>query len=136
MRHRIIPLLLTASLLPAMSNAGGGPRIWGQSHTHQIEFANDLGIAEGNVVLRISSPTSESDDQVLLSVPFREKCVATNKEIRCAKDGKTVLSGVVYRLTPDGSPRCFGASYEWRYTCVKGCRKELPHYLWIDPYEC
>jgi len=137
MRHAAQVLIVVALLSPLACAAGGSPRIWGQSRTHQVTFADDATFSEARIEIRKpSSEASDSYDKIVLSVPFRDICVATDNEIRCSPEGKTILAGVVYRLTMDGSPRCFGATSEPRYTCIKGCRKELPRYLWIDPYEC
>ena len=138
MRLLTLMLLLPVLLAPFDSNATGLVEIWGVSRTHKISIQGERSnFSDAKIkVETISSNRSDAYDKTLFEAPFIDVCVASKEQISCSPQSNSIVAGVVYRRTPDGSARCFRTTFEWRYTCVQGCRKELPRYLWIDPFEC
>jgi len=109
----------------------------GQSPRFRVVIAQDCAFESRIETTEIDPQTHE------YSIPkpgalFKDECQfgAEEETFSCRSGGKTVLSGSVYKLTDDASPSCKGDMFGHRYTCVKGCTKDVPRYLDIAPYEC
>ncbi len=116
--------------------------IEGQSTRYRIVITNDYP-NDPKTQLLVYELVEEPDhlheqySKQIASLPFASQCVAinTHTEIVCRSKGSTILAGVTYRVTRDETPLCPGNVKEYRYTCKRGCKSDVPVYLKINSYE-
>ena len=122
----VIFLICTAG-----AHAGDSASITGSTHKFRISFHDPRGGADEFITVSNIDPEVPSAPMV----SFSSQCVATARKIQCRRGGVTPLAGATYKVTNDGSPVC-GGLWEPRFTCVRGCTRDTPRYLQINPYEC
>jgi hypothetical protein len=135
MKVNHIVIALIASMLASVASAGDSATFRGQSAKYWIEFQNPMDVPDTTIEVNEWVEADFGYTKKVSSIRFKSECQASDKEIRCAKKGKSPLAGAVYRRTLDSTPSCPG-QVEYRFTCVKGCTTVAPRYIGIHPYEC
>jgi hypothetical protein len=125
-------LLLTSPVFAACATD-----ITGYSKEFKVVIFQDCGIRSEIVVSKLDK---KNDDY---TIPYQSAFLDTEcsfayeeKKMICRRSGKTILSGTQFNLTYDDVPNCPGESASLRYTCIKGCSKQVPKYLSVAGYEC
>ena len=99
------------------------------------------GGCEFEAVMIFATPYKEVEGgleslEPLPAVPFGAECeFAQGVAISCKAGGTSPLAGTRYEATEDTNPIC-GGDRGLRYTCVEGCERGAPPYLYWEPYEC
>lgn len=120
-----------------LARANGLPDLIGVSEHYRVTISNGLHpFKESRITVERINSEGSGYSEGIENVPFSTQCYSTKSTIICHMNSKTPLSGATYRLTLDATPVCPGSKVEYRYTCVKGCKKDTPRYLKIQPYEC
>lgn len=131
-RTSIIALIMLSNIC----FAGGREEFDGQSETHRVIIDFDTSTPEMTIT---KSEDGYSEYTYLVSkTNFPDECtiLESNGSIVCKPAGSTIMAGTTYARTLDATPLCAGKRVDYRYTCVKGCKKIVPMYFSIIPYEC
>jgi hypothetical protein len=138
-RDRMTPLRVALAIVliffATAVAAGDSATFRGQSAKYSVQFQDPM--AETDSIIEVHEYVGDDFGYTrnVLTVPFKSECLASEREIRCNRKGKSPLAGAVYRRTRDATPVCPGVA-EDRFTCIAGCTGSAPRYISISPYEC
>ncbi len=132
MIYRII--LLSMALCFSLSTyAGCTSGIEGRSENFMVRIPTYGCGQEVIEVTKFEIDDIKNKESTMLT-PFRKECKNSDTGFSCHKDGKTLLAGTTYKYTTDTNPKCPFEVVGKRLTCVSGCTKKTPKYLYEVPY--
>ena len=112
----------------------------GKSRHYVVKIQRDCEIEDEILIYnRKGYDPSRSPAIPIQESLFKGECEYSNDEklITCRTNGKTMLSGMQFKLVGDHY-QCPGFDYSSRirYVCIKGCNNQMPKSLTVMPYEC